>query len=213
MTAPNSCIDYQKSALINISLFFILLFMGCGQKPETGSQSSTSAIRDTAAIIKKGQTISKEAFLTLSSNLQQAMAEGGIENALKFCNIQAIPLTESVSSEYQVKLRRASHRPRNPANRADSLEMTIIKNYLKQIEESGELKPVVHERKHGVSFHAPIKIPNQFCLNCHGTPGKNIAEADLKVLKKLYPNDEATGFEVGELRGIWSIYFSEKETK
>jgi len=75
MTAPNSLIGYQKLTLINLSLFFVFLFMGCEQKPETGSQSNTAAFTDTAAFIQKGQAISKKAFLTLSSNLQQALAE------------------------------------------------------------------------------------------------------------------------------------------
>jgi len=203
-------ININQPVLILIFMFSALL-ISCGNQPDTPKQAEPVETIDTTEILEQGKAISKAAFKTLSSNLKMAMEEGGVDNALKFCNIQAMPLTDSVSSKYDVNLRRASHRPRNPGNRADSLELEIIKEYLSQIEDNGELKPVVKQHGNKVSYHAPIRITNQLCLSCHGQPGKDIAEADLETLQELYPQDEATGFEMGELRGIWSIYFNRSE--
>jgi len=47
-------------------------------------------------------------------------------------------------------------------------------------------------------------------LQCHGQIGKDIHDDVYKVIKEKYPQDKATGFKVGELRGIWDIKFLEK---
>ncbi|MBH1960062.1 MAG: hypothetical protein I8H68_08115 [Flavobacteriia bacterium] len=46
-----------------------------------------------------------EAQQLLGSQLKQKIAEGGPENALEFCNINAIPLTDSISKKYKVTIK------------------------------------------------------------------------------------------------------------
>jgi hypothetical protein len=159
--------------------------------------------------MEEGDAIVKATFATLSTNLSGALKEGGVANALEFCNVEAMPLTDSLSTHYNIEIRRASHRPRNPENQADSLEMVSIQAYVKQLEAKGEFKPYVYRHRSNILFHAPIRIAGDLCLNCHGSPGTDIAQRDLELIRELYPQDEATGFEVGELRGIWSIRFPE----
>lgn len=187
-------------------IFFIVL--GCSQQEKEQPASQAGSI-DTSAVVAGGQEITQAAFKTLSSNLQKAMAEGGVENAVKFCNIEAMPLTDSLSTNFGVDLRRASHRPRNPANQADSLELKSIMLYMKQIEQEAELKPLVYETDQHITYHAPIRINNALCLSCHGQPNSDISDSDLKTITELYPGDQATGFTFGELRGIWSVRFPE----
>jgi hypothetical protein len=45
-------------------------------------------------------------------------------------------------------------------------------------------------------------------LNCHGVIGKNIDSTVYKTIKDFYPNDAATGYKLGDLRGMWSIKFN-----
>jgi len=193
-----------------LCIFFVLL-ISCENQSDKQQTIDNIVTIDTTAVIEEGRAISKAAFNTLSSNLKQAMEEGGVEFALKFCNLEAMPLTDSLSSNYGIELRRASHQPRNPVNRADSLEMKTIVEYLSQIKEKGELKPVTYVRDKTIYYHAPIRITNQLCLNCHGKRGTDIAESDFETIQELYPEDEATGFEMGQLRGIWSIDFKALE--
>jgi len=195
----------NKFSLFILSLS--LLAIACTSKQDS-SQTETAPV-DTAAVMQEGRAIVQSTFATLSSNLSGALKEGGVSHALEFCNIEAMPLTDSLSTHYGIEIRRASHRPRNPQNRADSLELASIQAYINQLEENGELKPFVYRRQGQILFHAPIRIAGDLCLNCHGNPGADIAQGDLKVIQDLYPEDEATGFELGELRGIWSITFPE----
>lgn len=68
--------------------------------------------------------------------------------------------------------------------------------------------PIVRTHANGAAtYFAPIPLNNPLCLNCHGVPGKEIKPEALKLLKKLYPKDEATGFKFGELRGMWRVDF------
>ncbi|NGP76554.1 DUF3365 domain-containing protein [Balneolaceae bacterium YR4-1] len=184
-------------------LFFLLLF-GCGHpNGETGTE--TLARKDLPAVKQKGSEITGQAFNTLSSNLKQAMSEGGVAYALEFCNVKAIPLTDSLSQYTGIEIRRSSHRPRNPRNRADSLEMKSIREFMARIEQNEEPEPITYRSKNTYIYHAPIKINNGLCLNCHGQPGTDISEQNLALINKLYTEDQATGFSIGDLRGIWSI--------
>ena len=191
--------------ILPVLLIFFML-AGCKKKSETSSLNQPTA-ENLPEVKEEGSKITKQAFTTLSSNLQQALGDGGVANALEFCNIQAMPLTDSLSKNYDVEIRRASHRPRNPANRADSLEAVSIKKYINALKANGELKPYTYRSRNSFIYHAPIRITGQLCLNCHGTPGKDISEKDMEVIRELYPKDEATGFSQGDLRGIWAIEF------
>lgn len=186
----------------------LLVFIGCGQQKKETYQD-LPVKEELPEAKQKGMDITKQAFGTLSSNLKQAMSKGGVSHALKFCNIEAMPLTDSLSDHYGVKIRRVSHKPRNPLNKADSLEMESIRKYRASIENEEELKPYTFRAEKAFIYHAPIRINNGLCLNCHGQPGTDISDQNMKVINKLYPQDKATGFSMGELRGIWTIRFPE----
>ena len=46
------------------------------------------------------------------------------------------------------------------------------------------------------------------CLQCHGNVENQIEEETFKTIKVLYPNDQALGYDVNNVRGIWSITFN-----
>jgi N-acetylglucosamine-6-phosphate deacetylase len=60
-------------------------------------------------------------------------------------------------------------------------------------------------------YSKSIIIPGGLCLNCHGEPGKDINDETLKKLNELYPQDQAKGHQIGDLRGMWSIKIPKKE--
>lgn len=191
----------------NLLLPLLALFVTYGCQSESQEQRGTDLSFDTTAVVNEGQKIAKATFQTLSSNLKNAIEEGGIEHALQFCNVEAIPLTDSLSSYHDVSIRRATHKPRNPYNTADSLEANAIKQYIDNMESGKSLQPVTYADENRITFHAPITITNQLCLNCHGKVNEDIAEEHLVKIQELYPNDQATGFEMGDLRGVWTVRF------
>lgn len=139
-------------------------------------------------------------------NLMGAIQKEGTENALAFCNQQAIPLTDSMSVHFNATIKRVSDKNRNPNNKANKLELGYIEQFKTEISAKKEVQPIVVETDDEVYFYYPIPT-NTMCLQCHG----KLADLQPKVLKKiktLYPNDLATGYGENEVRGIWSIKFN-----
>ena len=152
----------------------------------------------------EGKRITAEAFALLSKNLGEAIAKDGTAGAIAFCSEKALPLTVTVNAG----LRRVSHKARNPKNKADAAELEIIAAYRELLKAGKPLAPQVRKNADGnESFYAPIIIANPLCLKCHGEPAGDIDAATKGALAKLYPNDEATGFKFGELRGLGRVDF------
>ena len=84
--------------------------------------------------------------------------------------------------------------------KTDETERKYIEMYRQQILKKKELKPVVHQDV----FYTPL-VTNAMCLQCHGTPGKDIKPDVSAKLAELYPNDKAMGYKENELRGLLRI--------
>jgi hypothetical protein len=200
----------MKTALLNIPAIFLLASLitlsSCSQKEETGTVSIDNR-PDSTLVIEAGKDLVTEAFAAISNALGTAMTRGGIPNAIEYCNTVALALTDSVSKQYNVDIRRASHRPRNPRNRANELEMASIEAYLVQISEGAELSPRLTFRDTDVVFHSPLRLMTYTCLSCHGNTTDDIREEDLAIIRQFYPEDEAVNFDLDELRGIWTVTF------
>lgn len=220
----------QHSTLPALSLVLVLavgaiVLGGCSDTPPAGreadSPSATPLATPTstptppllpeqrALAVTKGQAIATETFGLLSSNLMTAIQSGGVSNALPFCSLAASPLTAGIAARHGVTLRRVSLRPRNPAGRADSLEQAVIRSFEAALATSASTNPpapwVTNVIEGTVTYLAPILLSRELCLKCHGEPGRDIAESDLAVIRRLYPADEATGFRLGQVRGAWRI--------
>ena len=142
----------------------------------------------------------------LGKNLMGAIQKKGTLEALSFCNIQAIPLTDSMSTKFNASIKRVSDKNRNPNNKANTEELQYIAQFKKELAAKKEIKPVVIEKGNKVQFYYPIET-NTMCLQCHG---KQIKPEVSQKIMKLYPKDLAIGYNESEVRGIWSITFDKK---
>ncbi len=182
---------------------------GCRRKPPPDTACRLPATVEAAAI-ERGRAIAGEAFALLSTNLARALADGGLTNALPYCSEKARPLTESVAAAHQVRLRRISHKPRNPTNVPAAGELAILRGFQLTLGRGEPPTPVVRADEAGtVVFYSPIVITNPLCLQCHGVVGQDLQPATVETLRRLYPEDQATGFRLGDLRGAWRIEFDQ----
>lgn len=179
---------------------FLLLF-ACGSK-----ETSQTPEKIDSVYLKKGNMIAKISFETISGELQKALANGGIENALHYCNERAYPITDSLATANQVTIKRVSNKNRNPRNQADKMEEYLIKGFGIDLSEGNELSPKMVLKDDSVIFYKPI-ITQALCLNCHGTPGKEISFGNDSLIQALYPKDKAVGYQANQLRGLWRIGF------
>ncbi|GAB3017795.1 Tll0287-like domain-containing protein [Bowmanella dokdonensis] len=142
----------------------------------------------------------------LKQALSSAMQAGGIEQAIHVCHEKAGEIAQR-HSESGWHIARTSHRVRNPANRPDPWEQQQLQHFLKQtgtgvapnslrVSSRVELEGNVYFRyMQGIGTES-------LCLACHG---KDLAPATQALLQEYYPQDQATGFSLGDLRGAFSL--------
>lgn len=138
----------------------------------------------------------------LSGELQEAMAAEGVLAAIDVCHVRAPEIRASLSTQGEVAVGRTALRVRNPDNRPNALEEGVLRQFKAQLAAGAEEPPeaLVTTAEETVYMRA---IPTQqACLGCHGDSLS--AEVGDKI-QELYPDDEATGFAAGELRGAFVI--------
>lgn len=201
----------------------VLLLQACNDKPvDRNSYESQRKNRELkvvsqvdihTAALAKGQKLVGLAEQSLISNLQQALQDSAsLAGALKYCNLAAMPLVDSLSKAEQVEIRRVSLKTRNKQNQPDSLEYLLLDSYAYSQQGGAELFDAVQEAEQGYLIYTkPIFTKNSLCLQCHGTPGTDMTVAHADLINSLYPADSAKGYPLGDLRGMWSVRLSVKE--
>lgn len=154
-----------------------------------------------------GRSITKNSFLALSSALLNAIDEGGTGHALHFCKLHAIPITDSLSRLHHVEIKRLAIKARNPANKADKESKKIIEAYQEFLSNGKIANDTLILLSNQLYYYAPI-FTAPACLQCHGTPKTDFTEEHETLITNIYPKDQATGFVLGELRGVWQLTFN-----
>jgi hypothetical protein len=157
---------------------------------------------------EKGMEYAMATQAALGKTLQNRIQEAGIEQALAFCQVEALPITDSLSRKFGVGISRITDRPRNPVNRATYDEMKFISNFKSELDKGQSPEALVVRQGDHTNFYYPI-LTNNLCLNCHGTPSADIQQDVLSVIEDLYPEDLARGYTANELRGLWKVSFAE----
>ena len=133
--------------------------------------------------------------------LKQALTEGMREGpvpAIAACNTRAPELAES-HSRSGVTVGRSSHRLRSAANAAPDWVRPILNAYVSDAATRAPKSVALGAGRSG--YVEPILV-QPLCLTCHG---KALAPEVAARIAALYPDDRATGFEVGDLRGVWWV--------
>ncbi len=149
----------------------------------------------------------KEFATTLKSALVGAMKSGGPTEAIQVCNQVAPTIAATLSEKYGFEIARTSLKVRNPDNKADCWERKVLNEFEVRKQAGEEIKTLTFSEKvtNGDSQELRMMkaIPTgAVCLKCHGS---NIAEPVQTSLSELYPEDQATGFSLGDIRGAFTI--------
>lgn len=201
----------MANLLIRISILFFLIPIGisCGNSDNKLDKKEDKALseKEREYYLDQGKIIASKTFETLSKELSVKIGEEGVAGAIKYCNVNALGLTDSIADLYSVDVKRVSDKIRNQNNRADSIELAVISGYRDKMSKGEQLDPILVQEDAKVRFMAPI-ILKELCLNCHGVPGTNVLDQNMEVINQYYPQDRAIDYSLGDLRGIWSISFN-----
>ncbi len=144
---------------------------------------------------------------TLKARLVGAMKADGPVAAIKVCAEEAYAMAAQVSDETGIEVGRSALRLRNPGNAPDAWEHSALARFLTAQNRGEDLSAMEHSevvRVDGeeVFYWAKPILLQKPCTVCHGT---NIAPEVAATIADYYPDDQATGFEVGDLRGIFTV--------
>ncbi len=143
---------------------------------------------------------------TLKGELSTSMKTSGPVAALSVCNIAA-PRTAQEQSSDEWTIRRTSLKLRNANNQPDIWEQKVLEYFESEKQKGVNIKKLEYhetvQQKGASTFRYMKAIPTwALCLNCHGA---TVAEGVEEKLKTLYPDDQARGYQVGDIRGAFSL--------
>jgi hypothetical protein len=141
--------------------------------------------------------------------LQAEIARGGAAGAVEVCRDKAPAMARTASEESGWAIRRVSLRNRNPKAVPDAWERATLEDFDRRA--AAGVPPAQLERAEIVSDGGRRlqrymrALPTQdLCTQCHGTPDR-ISPAVAAKLAQLYPQDRATGYQVGQIRGAITL--------
>ena len=172
------------------------------------SCTSTFTEVEEKAALEKGASLADASFKALSAQLQHATKEGGPAHAVDFCSLNALSIVDSLSAANGAHIRRTSDRIRAAHDRPDAEEASTMGAMLAEWKAgatAADLSPRVVAHGDSIAYYQPIFINSPACLKCHGTVGESLDASALAVINEHYPDDQATGYAIGDLRGMWSI--------
>lgn len=180
----------QCSTFCGLVLTTAVLIVGCQASEPTTEVSPQEMERAKNAL----QPLKEQLVDALTGALQ----EGGPENAIVVCRDKAPQIAAELSVE-GVRMGRTSHRLRNPDNAPQPWVEPLLAAYLED-PENPEPRAVRLDDS-TIGYVEPIYAAS-FCLSCHGPS----IEAGLKKeILSLYPEDQATGFRMNDVRGLFWV--------
>lgn len=149
----------------------------------------------------------KEFMQTLKQELQASMQEGGPVNAVSVCNLTAPAIANTYSVRNGWEVGRTSLKLRNPDNAPDAWERSVLDAFEERKlagEDPAQMEYYeVIRRDGGKELRYMKAIPtSRVCLACHGEALDSIVKTRLK---KLYPHDQALGYQEGDIRGAFTV--------
>lgn len=166
--------------------------------------SSFTAAADSGALEAEARALTTEFIGRLKPLLQQAMQAGGPVNAIDICSEQAPRIADALSAESGWLVKRVSLNARN-ASRAlpDRWETAVLIEFDRR-QAAGENPAEISysEATHHSYRYMQAQGTAGVCLVCHG---ENIAPEVKQVLQQYYPDDTATGYTLGQVRGAISL--------
>lgn len=161
-----------------------------------------------AAALARADVAAADFQARLRQALQARMTAEGPLSALAFCHEQAPLIASAVMDKHGVRLGRVAipGRERNPGNSARPWQLPWLERFASAVAAGQKAQDqvavirddlpdgVVLRLLRGIAVEAP-------CQLCHG---RELAPEIASELARLYPEDRASGFVEGDLRGaLW----------
>jgi cytochrome c553 len=212
-------IDKQYKLLIRMTITTTLLgaFFMCSAKEiitateasfEQSIPQSTSLhhINSKPHVIENMETKALQIIGVFASQLKgelvSAIKQGGFESGVEVCKAKAPKIAESLSTDGWL-VGRTSLRVRNIENSPDLWEAKILNQFAAQLANGASVNKLSTSVIQDDQFRMMKAIPTgSVCMACHGS---SVDKVTAQKINKLYPQDNAVGYSIGDLRGAFTI--------
>jgi hypothetical protein len=214
---------FRFRTAIAVGLLLMPVLAAAQSGPGTSDPSAaggTSAIGETGAIgrpetpgdldklVEAARETVRRFQERLKGELAAAIKADGVANAVSLCQTTAPDLSTEFTDSSRFEVMRTSLKLRNPENAPGAWEREVLNEF--QQKAAAGANPKTLERYDEIVtpegdklFRYMSGIPaGEICLNCHGSEIKPDVKAELV---RYYPDDKATGYRLGELRGAFSL--------
>lgn len=160
------------------------------------------------ANLEEAKGIIKAFSTSLKAELQTALNAGGPTNAIRVCKEKAPAIAADYSARTGWDVGRTSLKLRNPAaNAPDAWEKQVLLKFEERKSGGEDVKTMAVAEVTQVDgekrFRYMQAIPTDgLCLVCHS---EVLAPAVGTALDKAYPQDQARGFSLGDIRGAFTL--------
>ena len=186
-------------AAVWLAIAFGTLAPAVAQAPQTPA--------DLAERARKANAVTHTFSDRYKHELTTAMKDGALAAVGAYATF--VPeIASSISEESPFEISRTAIRVRNSDNAADTWELQALERFAKDIAGGADPKKLevydVTTTKEGqrlFRYMRPIMISEQ-CMACHGPDVKGDVKAEIA---KIYPDDKALGYAIGEMRGAFSL--------
>ncbi len=173
----------------------LLLTLACTHTTAAGSEVSLD---------QQAKVLVKTFAGRLKPQLKSAMEAGGPTQAIEVCAAEAPKIADALSAESGWGVRRVSLKARN-ASRAlpDPWEREVLEAFDSR-REAGEAAAGLNHNAtvKGQFRYMQAQATEPLCLVCHG---QALSPSVSAMLKDYYPDDRATGYSLGDVRGAISL--------
>lgn len=190
-------------ALLNLPLLAILSACATQQSNSNGN----NIVENDDNIVAKSSEIIGTYQGRLMAKLGEALKNGGPKAGIEVCTIASPQIAQDVSKSSGAEIKRISLQPRSPLAVPTDIQREFLNQWLQSpLKPDESPKDVAYKANENgreyIYYMRAITLKEKPCTTCHG---KNIAPEVKAAIDKSYPNDKATGYAAGDLRGAFLV--------
>lgn len=154
--------------------------------------------------LAEGRAIARQFGAEMKAALEVAITEHGPVQAISVCRDLAPRIATRLTREHGATVSRTALKVRNPANAPRSWQADALRSLQEQHDAGAKPESIefFEMSPDGSARYLKAIVTAPLCTMCHG---ESISPDIQHAVKEHYPDDVATGFKPGDLRGAFSV--------
>ena len=192
------------------SSFVLAGLAGCAASGSGPNAAPTTASPTTEVWVSEARAVATALPPKLVEVLTAQIQQAGPESAIEMCQQKAPQMAKEASAASGWQVRRVSLRNRNPKAVPDAWERATLEDFDRRAAagaapETLERADLVPNARGEMERRYMRALPTkEMCLACHGTADR-VSPSVQEKLRTLYPDDRATGYRLGDIRGAMTL--------